>query len=367
MTASDLDTSLRVSALVKRIVRDDVRAMSAYHVPVSSGMVKLDAMENPYRLPDALRTELGALAADAEINRYPDPEARVLKAVLRDALEVPEGMEMLLGNGSDEIIQLLAMACARPGACMLGMEPSFVMFSMVARFCGLRFFGVRLTRDFALDTDAVIAAMNRYSPPLTFIACPNNPTGNLFDARAVETIIRNAIGLVVIDEAYHPFARTSFMPRLGEFPNLLVMRTLSKLGLAGLRLGVLAGSPEWIFEFNKMRLPYNVNVLTQLVTARVLKNPQVLSAQAARIRDERGRMINALGRIEGVKPYPSDANFIMFSVPGAEAVFQKLLNQHVLIKKLTGSHPALLDCLRVTVGTAEENDKFLVALAAALD
>jgi histidinol-phosphate aminotransferase len=329
-------------------------------------MVKLDAMENPYRLPDRLRAELGAACADAELNRYPDPEARALKAVLRDALLVPDGMDMLLGNGSDEIIQLLAMGCARPGAAMLGVEPSFVMFSMIARCCGMRFVGVPLTRSFALDTEAVVAAMDREKPSLTFIAFPNNPTGNLFDRHAIETIIRSASGLVVIDEAYHPFAQASFMPRLGEFPNLLVMRTLSKLGLAGLRLGALAGPREWIAEFNKLRLPYNVNALTQSVAARVLKDPDVLVQQAERIRDERHRMLAALGKLEGVRPYPSDANFIMFSVPRAEAVFQRLLNRRVLIKKLTGSHPALDDCLRVTVGTAAENDEFLGSLAASL-
>lgn len=364
MKPSDLIPAPAVRAFVDRVVRDDIRSMSAYHVADANGMIKLDAMENPYALPAALRADLGAAASGAALNRYPDPAARALKTVLRDALEVPAGQEMLLGNGSDEIIQLLALACARPGSCMLGLSPSFVMFSMVARICGMGFVGVPLDRDFALDARAVIEAIERHRPPLVFIAYPNNPTGNLFDARAIEAIIRAAPGVVVVDEAYHPFAQTTFMTRLGEFPNLLVMRTLSKLGLAGLRLGVLAGAPEWIAELDKLRLPYNVNVLTQVVAARVLEEKHVLAEQAARIRSERARVFDALTSLRGVKAYPSDANFIMFAVTRAEVVFQALLERGILIKKLTGSHPALEGCLRVTVGTAQENDAFLAALAA---
>ncbi len=240
---------------VTSVVREDIRALASYHVPDSSGMIKLDAMENPYPLPEAVRREIGDIAAGAELNRYPDADARELKGLLRQAMAVPPGMDLLLGNGSDEIIQLLAQVCARPGAVMLGVEPSFVMFPMIAKVCGLRFVGVPLAPDFGLDADAVLAAMAQHRPAVSFFAYPNNPTGNLFDADALERIVRNASGLVIIDEAYHPFARASFMARLPEFPNLLVMRTLSKLGLAGLRLGLIAGRPEWLAELDKVRCP----------------------------------------------------------------------------------------------------------------
>jgi len=352
--------------MIGRVVRDDIRALTPYHVPDASGYTKLDAMENPFALPEGLRQELGAIAAAAALNRYPDAEARELKAALTDAMGVPAGMGLLLGNGSDEIIQMLALACARPGAAMLGVEPSFAMFPLVARYCGLRFVGVPLTAGFELDADAVIAAMTREEAPLVFIAYPNNPTGNLFDTGAVERVIRHAPGLVVIDEAYHPFAQSSFMPRLAEFPNLLVMRTLSKLGLAGLRLGLLAGRPEWIEQLNKLRLPYNVNVLTQVVATHVLAHRAVLDAQATQIRTERRRLIDRLQAMERVQAYPSDANFVLFRVPRALEMFEALKERRILIKKLAGSHPALEDCLRVTVGTAAENDAFLGALATAM-
>lgn len=348
------------------IIRSEILALKAYHVPGASGLIKLDAMENPYRLPQTVRDELGKVAGNAEINRYPDPGARHLKMRLRKALRVPDGAELLLGNGSDEIIQMLTMAVARPGAVMLGVEPAFVMFRMIATLCGVRFAGVPLTEDFSLDTEAMLAAIKTEQPALVFIAYPNNPTGNLFDAAAIERIIAAAPGMVVVDEAYHAFARQSFMDRLADYPNLLVMRTLSKSGLAGLRLGMLAGAPAWLAHIDKVRLPYNVNVLTQLAADQVLQHDAMLDEQAAELRAGRERMQTDLRAIAGVMPFPSAANFILFRVAGAAAVFEKLKQRGVLIKNLDGSHPALADCLRVTVGTPEENAQFIAALRAAV-
>jgi histidinol-phosphate aminotransferase len=349
------------------IIRDEIRALTAYHVPDSTAMVKLDAMENPYRLPADLQAEVALAVQAAALNRYPDPRASRLKARLRAALEIPPGAELLLGNGSDEIIQMLIMATARPGATVLGLEPSFVMFRMIATFCGARFAGVPLAADFALDTDAVLAAMRHEAPALVFIAFPNNPTGNLFDADAIDRIIRAAPGLVVLDEAYHAFAGASFMPRLAAHPNLLVMRTLSKLGFAGLRLGLLAGAAGWLEHIDKVRLPYNVNVLTQIVAERVLAHHDVLLQQAAAIRGERKRLLDELQDIHGVQPYPSDANFILFKTGAALRVFEGLRQRGILVKNLNGSHPALAECLRVTVGTPEENSRFLTCLKEAVN
>ena len=356
----------RIEQWVARIVREDIRSLRPYSVAESAGMVKLDAMENPHALPQALRAQLGELASTAALNRYPDPQARELKAALRAYMQVPDTLEIVLGNGSDEIIQLLALGCARPGGSMLGVEPSFAMFPLIARVCGLQFVGVPLGADFSLDADAVIAAMARHRPALVFLAYPNNPTGNLFDAAAIERIVRAAPGLVVIDEAYHPFAQASFMPLLKDFPNLVLMRTLSKLGLAGLRLGMLIASPEWTLQFEKLRLPYNVNVLSQVVATRVLQSAQVLQAQAAEIRNERSRLAAKLQAIGGVAVYPSQANFLLFRVPDATSVHAALKSAGILIKNLAGAHPALENCLRVTVGATAENDAFLTALAASV-
>jgi histidinol-phosphate aminotransferase len=347
-----------------QIIRDEIRSLAAYHVPDSTGLIKLDAMENPYPLPADVAAEVGRIAARTELNRYPDPGARALKARLRETLAVPEGMELLIGNGSDELIQVLAMAVARPGATLLGLEPSFVMFRMISRIAGLHYAGVALAPDFSLDLPATLDALRRERPALTFVAYPNNPTGNLFDAHAVEQIVAAAPGLVVVDEAYHAFARHSFFDRLALYPHLLVMRTLSKLGLAGLRLGVLVGRTEWLQELDKLRLPYNVNVLSQRVAEYVLGRPDVLDAQTAAIRGERGRLAEGLASVPGVQAFPSDANFILFRIRNAGAVFAALKGHGILVKNLDGSHPMLRDCLRVTVGTPEQNQRFLDALRA---
>jgi histidinol-phosphate aminotransferase len=351
----------------QEIIRDDIRALTAYHVPDSAGMVKLDAMENPYGLPPALRTRLAALVESASLNRYPDPGARQLKARLRESFALPEGVEMLLGNGSDEIIQMLVLASDRPGSVVLGVEPSFTMFRMISAFAGAPYIGVELREDFALDGERMLRAVEEHRPGLIFIAYPNNPTGNLFDTAAIEHVIRAAPGLVVIDEAYHAFAGASFMARLPRHGNLLVMRTLSKLGLAGLRLGVLAGDARWIAELDKLRLPYNVGTLTQMVANEVLQHGAVLTEQAAAIKLERGRLMRKLQEVPGLTPYPSDANFILFRVTHAERVFDGLKQRGVLIKSLHGSHRLLANCLRVTVGTPQENDVFLAALTQSLN
>ena len=349
-----------------QVIRDEIRAIAAYHVPDSSGYVKLDAMENPYSLPPELAAEIAQLVVGAKLNRYPDPDGQALKARLRTVMAIPDGMELMLGNGSDEIIQVLALAVNRPGAVLLAPEPSFVMFRMIATLAGMRYVGVPLTPGFELDPLAMEAAVRAHRPALMFLAYPNNPTGNLFDAEGMRRLMQLSPGIVVVDEAYHAFAGESFIPELARSNNLLVMRTLSKLGLAGLRLGLLIGRPEWLTELDKLRLPYNVNVLTQQVAGRVLERADVLAAQAAAIRQERARLYDELAAIPGVSAYPSRANFVLFRVVDADRVFAGLKAQGVLIKNLDRSHPMLAGCLRVTVGAPQENDQFLAALRGCL-
>ena len=349
-----------------QLIRDEIRSLNAYPVPDATGLVKLDAMENPYALPAELREELGRIAQDAALNRYPDATAKALKARLRSSMQVPPGMEILLGNGSDELIQILAMAIAKPGATILSLEPSFVMYKMIAAFAGVSYVGVPLRPDFTLDLDATLAAIAAHQPALIFIAYPNNPTGNLFDATALQRILDAAPGLVVLDEAYHVFALHSFMSQLPRYPNLLVMRTLSKLGLAGLRLGFLVGSPAWLKQLDKLRLPYNINVLTQQVAERVLAYPEILEQQAAAIREARTRLVQALEKIAGIEVFPSAANFILLRLPSADKVFEVLKQRGILIKNLSRAHAQLHNCLRVTVGTADENQQFLTSLNSSL-
>jgi histidinol-phosphate aminotransferase len=345
------------------LIRPEILALKAYHVFDAEGMVKLDAMENPYPLPEPLRKELGRALAQVDLNRYPEPTGRRLRELLASKMQVPAGMELLLGNGSDDLIQMITLALAKPGAVMMYPGPTFVMYAMNATFFGLRAVSAGLREDFSLDLPAFLAAMKAHKPALIYIAYPNNPTGVLYPEADILAILRAAEGLVVLDEAYHVFAQKTFMPRLTEFPNLLVLRTVSKLGLAGIRLGYLAGRPEWIRELNKVRQAYNVNVLTQAAAIFLLERVEVLEAQAARVREDRKTLHEELSRLKGVTVYPSAANFFLVRVPDAERTFEALRRQGVLIRNL---HPGLPNCLRVTVGTPDENRILLSALRESL-
>ena len=355
-----------MSAGPERIIRDDIRALAAYHVQPAEGLVKLDAMENPYRLPETLRREIGELVANAEVNRYPDPTAPALMKRLRDVMGIGPEYGVLLGNGSDEIIHIITQCVARPGAVVLAPRPCFFMFSQYAQFAGLRYVGVLLNRDFTLEPGVFLRALAEHRPAVVFIDYPNNPSGNLFSDEAIAQIIAAAPGLVVIDEAYHPFARKTFMTRLAEFPNLVVMRTLSKLGLAGIRLGYSVGRPEWIREFDKVRPPYNVSMLTHVVAERVLAHYDVLDAQARTINAERERLGGELRKLPGVTVFPSDANFVLVRVPDATRVFEGMRRRGVLVKNLHTGVPLLDHCVRLTIGTPEENRRCLAAFAEAL-
>jgi histidinol-phosphate aminotransferase len=353
---------------INRFVRAPLRALQAYHVPPAAGLIKLDAMENPYSWPDWLRNDWLDTLRQAALNRYPDPAAQGLKARLRDVLGVPESAELVLGNGSDELIQMIIQAVAAPGRVIMAPEPTFVMYRQLAVVAGLEFQGVPLRADFGLDANAMIEAIGIHQPAVLFLAYPNNPTGNLYERDVIDTLLACAPGLVVLDEAYAPFADDSFMDALGCCDNLLVLRTLSKLGLAGVRLGLLAGDAHWLAEIEKTRLPYNISTLDQLTGEFALRHYAVFEEQARLIREQRAELTERLRKLPGVTVYPSTANFILFRVPPgrAAAVFEGLKAGGVLIKNLAGAGPALADCLRVTVGQPEENAAFVTALESLL-
>ena len=346
-------------------IRPQIRKLSAYHVADSSGLIKLDAMENPYHWPQDKIDQWLELLRSAELNRYPDPQAESLKDRLREVMDVPPASSMLLGNGSDEIIQMIVMAMSGEGRSVLSVNPGFVMYRMIADFCGMDYIGVPLREDFSLDAEAVLAAIEQHQPAVVFLAYPNNPSGNLFDRTDMQRIIAAAPGVVVVDEAYHAFAEDSFMPLLDDYENLLLMRTLSKMGLAGLRLGLLAGMPEWLEEFDKVRLPYNINILTQLSAEFALQHAAMLDVQTQQIKQDRAELYARMQALDALTVFPSQANFILFRVPGGKAagVFEGLKAAGVLIKNMDRAGPLLRDCLRVTVGTGEENNAFLQALA----
>ena len=346
------------------LIRPEIAALSAYHVPDASGLIKLDAMENPYTWPTELKSKWLSVLHDAQINRYPDPSAARLRRKIRKNMSVPDGFEILLGNGSDELIQIILMAVAEKDRIVLAPKPSFVMYDMITKFVQMQYIDVPLNDDFSLDSDKFLTAIERHQPAVTFIAYPNNPTGNCFDESVICQALELSKGIVILDEAYHAFSSQSFMSKLPDYENLMVMRTVSKMGLAGLRLGFLAASPAWINELNKIRLPYNINILTQLSAEFALDNQDLLDQQTQQMVKDRESLFSELDKLNGVQVYPSEANFLMFRTESGQAdrIFNKLKEYNVLIKNLSPGGGLLSDCLRVSIGTPDENRCFMDGL-----
>lgn len=354
---------------LKKLVRQDIQSMHAYAIQDSTGLVKLDAMENPFRLSEALQKELGERLGKVAINRYPVVCVADVITALSKYVKLPAGCKLMLGNGSDELISLLALACDVPGATILAPLPGFVMYEMSAKLQGLKFVGVPTTADFELDGDAMLAAIAQHRPSITYIAHPNNPTANLFDAAVISAIVAavgEQDGLVVFDEAYQPFSSSTWMDRVAQFEHVLVMRTLSKFGLAGVRLGYMVGAAALIDEIDKVRPPYNISALNAEATLFALEHADEFAKQAAVLRSERARLQTALQTVPNVKAFPSEANMILVRVPDSKRCFDGMKARGVLVKNIAGLHPLLANCVRLTVGTPEENTLMIDALKASL-
>ncbi len=351
---------------MKTTMRHDVQSMHGYAVQPSAGMVKVDTMENPFQLPEPLRRALGERLAQVALNRYPAERGNVLRAALAAHAGMPEGCDIMLGNGSDELISMLALACDLPGATVLAPVPGFVMYELSAKLQGLKFVGVPTTPDFELDLPAMLAALREHQPAIVYLAYPNNPTANLWNDAAIDAIVDAAPGLVVMDEAYQPFAARDSMHRLKRHPHVLLMRTMSKFGLAGVRIGYLIARSELIAEVDKLRPPFNISVLNCEAAMFALEHADEYARQAAVIRDQREKLQAQLRELPGVQTFPSDANMILLRVPDAQRIFDGMKARGVLIKNVSGMHPLLANCLRITVGTPEENTLTMNALKASL-
>ena len=355
-----------LSDRMSRYLRADVQGMHGYAVQPSTGLVKVDTMENPFRLPPALRRALGERLAEVALNRYPAERGDVLRAELARHARMPDGCDIMLGNGSDELISLLTLAADVPGNVVMAPLPGFVMYEMSAKLQGLKFVGVPLTSDFELDGPAMLAALREHQPALLYIAYPNNPTANLWDDDVIDALIEAAPGLVVIDEAYQPFAARDSLGRLERHEHVVLMRTMSKFGLAGVRIGYLMGRQALIAEIDKLRPPFNISVLNCEAALFALEHVDEYARQAATIRAEREKLADAMKLLAGVRPFPSEANMILARVPDAKRVFEGMRARGVLVKNVSGLHPLLANCLRITIGTPDENPQTLAALRGAL-
>jgi histidinol-phosphate aminotransferase len=343
---------------ITRLVRPQVRRLTAYHVDETPVRIKLDAMENPFPLPGAIRREIAGFVKNAPINLYPDPSAKAVKKAIAAMWNMkPE--QMVLGNGSDELIQAVILAFGGP---VLIPTPTFAMYDITARALGQDVTSVPLGKDFDLDADMMIKKAKKIKAKIIFLACPNNPTGNRFADRAVRKILDSVNAAVVLDEAYYSFSRKTYLPLLKKYPNMIILRTLSKIGFAGLRVGALTASSSVVNELNKIRLPYNINMLSQTVAVTALKHRAVVDKQISLLISERERLYNILSRMHGITAYPSETNFILVrTMADATGIHGRLKRAGILVKDLNRPGP-LRNCLRVTVGTPEENREFLKTL-----
>ena len=347
---------------IRYVASPKILGLQPYKVESSKYLVKLDAMENPHELPIGLREKWLALLNKTAMNRYPDPVCSELRSRLRQAMSLDPSVNMLFGNGSDEIINLLSLvASGGEGGSVLFPEPTFTVYRLSAEAHGLKVIGVPSSNeDFSCDMENMLDVIQEKQPSLIFLASPNNPTGNSVGQESIIRLCAAADGLVILDEAYCKFAAVSHLKLLSDIDNLLIMQTFSKIGFAGIRLGVLFGATDWIELLDRVRMPYNVNSLTQTTAAFAIDHWEHFQSIIDGIIAERERMMQFMVGLESITVWPSDGNFILFRTNSmtSEHVHEELQNRDILIKNMSGVHPALLNCLRVTIGTEEENALF---------
>lgn len=335
---------------IKSLVSPNIRNLRAYNVKEVPCRVKLDANESPYgfEITDEILKSI-------KTNRYPDPDTKTLKKIISKNLRLnPENI--LFGNGSDELIYYLITVFGGP---VLYPVPTFSMYGIISQALGEKTIEIPLDNDFDLNMEKILTVIKKQKPKLIFLSSPNNPTGNCFSADRILKIVEST-SLVVIDEAYQPFSsEKGFLPMLSDYKNLVILRTLSKIGFAGLRVGFLIADSEIINEVNKVRLPFNLNSFSQAVAATLIKNPNTIKLHIGLITSERERLLNELWKIRGIKPYPSEANFILFKVKNSDKIYYRLLKEGVLVRNMKG---VVNGYLRVTVGTKKENNIFIKAL-----
>ena len=345
---------------IEQWLRSDIKNIDAYHVPVSKDMIKLDAMESPFGVPEDLNVEFLKCIEQSEVNRYPEADPSPLKGTLRSLMDIPDEFGILLGNGSDELIQLLALACSKDDLIM-SFEPSFVMYELVSKYVNLEYFGVQLDSNFDINLSDALLIIEREKPKIIFIAYPNNPTGNCFDYDAIIEIIKSTNSMVILDEAYYAYSDKSFLSEISNFPNLLVLRTISKIGFAGLRLGLLIGDQETIAQLNKLRLPYNINALTQTSANFLLQDKQRIINNAQIIIEERRRLAHELSLFSKFKVYPSQTNFILVHSEDAHSLHTALKENGILIKGFPKGSK-LSDFIRISVSEPVENNMLIDAI-----
>ena len=347
--------------LIKDLVEKSIFKQSGYVAPEVTGAIKMDANENPISLQEPLKKKLMEEMGRIDLNRYPEAGALNLRGRFAQYYGVDKEMVML-GNGSDELIQTLCLALKGKINGVLIPVPAFSMYKIIAVNTGNKVVEVPLNKNFDLDSEAMTGRIKANFPALVFLSYPNSPTGNLFSRKKIENIIKKTPGIVVIDEAYASFSGQTLLPLLKKYDNLVFLKTLSKLGMASMRLGFLIANPDIVAQLDKVRLPYNINSLSQIAANFFLDYQDEFSGQVSEIIKSREALYLGLKEIAGIKPYPSQANFIFFSCAfDSNRIYNKLVAEGIIVKNLN-IPPLMPNCMRVTVGNRKENEAFLRAL-----
>ncbi len=356
-----------INEYIENTIRNDIRLLTGYQINQfdNNYNIKLDSMECPYKLPKFVYEKISNVIQQTNLNRYPNPDISGLKYAIKDIFFIPDDIDILFGNGSDELINLIIQSCCNPGDYVISPWPSFVYFKISTCINHAKFIGVPLKDNLQVDMTAMLESIYRYKPKVIFLAIPNNPTGCLLSRSSVETILKYSKGLVVIDEAYQAFTKNTWMEKISKIPNAVILRTFSKIGLAGLRIGYMVGSNKWLRHIDKVRPPYNINSLTRTVLITILKNWFLIDKHISSILKARKLLIKSLDKLPGIYLFPSEGNFILVRFTGklsSNFVYSSLKSRKILVKNLSDSDPLLYNCLRISVGTPKENSILVTAL-----
>lgn len=346
---------------IRDLVEKNIFEQSGYVTPELAGEIKMDANENPFTMSEPLKRILQERIRGIDFNRYPEAGAIELREKFARYFGVTKNM-MMLGNGSDELIQILCMTMKGKINGVLVPVPTFSMYKIIAVNTGNRVVEVPLDKNFDLDVKAMTGKMRKNFPALIFLSSPNSPTGNLFSPSKMEALIKKTPGIVVIDEAYARFSGQSQMALLKKYKNLIFLNTLSKLGMASIRVGFLIGNPDIIAQLDKVRLPYNINSLSQMASRFFLDYHKDFSKQIKEIVQRRNELYRGLKAIKWITVYPSQANFIFFSCAfDSNRIYNKLVAEGIMVKNLNVP-PLMPNCMRITAGNKKENGALLKAL-----
>jgi histidinol-phosphate aminotransferase len=341
--------------------RAELETLTPYEAKLARAEIDLSANENPRDLPGELVDRIKARMDRVHFNRYPDPMAEGLREMIARANGLEPG-NVLIGNGGDELLLDMMLAWGGPGRTYLDMPPTFVMYALDAKMTGTELVSIPRLDDFSVDEEAVLARV-REGVDLVVVSNPNNPTGTLSPESFLMELLASTDAPVVVDEAYFEFSRHTMRHHMPRHKNLVILRTFSKaFSLAGLRVGYLLAHEEVVGELTKVRQPYSVDSFSQVAAATVFHDRAVFESGIDEIMRGRDRLAEGLDRLEGVEVFPSEANFLLFRIEHAGMFWRDLLHEHSILVRDLGRVPGLEDCLRVTVGTPEQNEAFLQAM-----